>query len=77
MTIKKAARKAVKEATKSVEKGTASAKSAVQRLADKVSGREAKRAKVKQVAAVFVGAAAVVGAGVAIAKARKMKQKGR
>ena len=77
MTIKKTARKVVKDATKQVEKGTATARTAVKALADKVSGREAKRIKAKKVAAAFIGAAAVVGAGVALAKARKLKATGR
>lgn len=85
MTIKSAARKVAAEATATVvKKGTAvgnkakaAATSAAKRLSDKVSGREAKRAKLKKGAVVFLGAAAAVGAGVAIAKAAKMKKKGR
>jgi hypothetical protein len=67
--------KVIKETEAGAEKFGAKAKKLAIKAMDKVTGKEAARKKRVKVAAALTGAAAVVAAGVAIARSRNPKAK--
>jgi hypothetical protein len=67
--------KVIKETEASAEKMGAKAKKLAVKAMDKISGKEAARKKRNKVAAALTGVAAVVAAGVAVARSRNANAK--